>query len=780
MARAQEVPGWVLVWSDEFSQPDGSLPDASKWGYDIGGWGWGNQEIQYYTDRSENARIEGGQLLIEAREESYGGRNHTSARLLTKGKWDWTYGRFETRVKVPSGSGLWPACWMLGSNIDSVSWPNCGEIDIMEQVGRLPKEVFGTIHGPGYSGGEAVGGTYTFSPDVADDYHVFVVEWDEDLIRWYVDGINYFTATPESLDGDSWVFDHDHFLILNLAVDGNFAGPLDESVVFPKQYWVDYVRVYTRAQDPGSNVLANTGFETGELGAWIGFSPGGANEDGGYVESDANTYYNGGEAGGDPVDPRSGSYVGKVFGDFSGGSNDNGFYQELSADEGSVWEAHGWAMTHPQDLMADDNEVWIDVSFLSQSDEVLSLYRSQVLGGDSLIPSQWTEVIVTEQLDPETLLPIASGSVMAAPVGSSKVRFRVVHRQPAYGAGSVYWDDLSLLQVVPVDGVDSFAASIEEGTVVTWTPETGGESHQVQRSSDGVNWADFGEAVAGEDPSSMFDPAPAAFYQVIATATETTANGVLNPGFEVAEPAVYPSPGASDWVVAAPEDLDASDGLASMEVGSSYLTFSPHEGAAMLVMRSLTPAAPAAVNVPNTNVRSVFVSVDEDTLYDFSFYAAHVVKVGGANPQFNLRYYDDGFVPIGQLGYESFASIGSEWTLVEREFTTPSGAAWLVVEWIQALGAGNDWEWVTLIDSVNLPSGSVSGGQSVLPTVVAPGVEVSWFSDTGMTYQVEESEDLDVWLDLGGALLGTGGEISIATPYSGPKKFYKVTETVSP
>ncbi|MGC9450146.1 MAG: glycoside hydrolase family 16 protein [Oceanipulchritudo sp.] len=245
---------WILVWSDEFDYT--GLPDSSKWGYDVGGWGWGNGELQYYTEaREKNARVEGGNLVIEVHEEEdYEGNinDYTSARLLTKGKHDWTYGRFEARIKVPEGeAGLWPAFWMLGSDIDSVGWPQCGEIDIMEYVSRQPNEIFGTIHGPGYSAGGSYGNLFEFGEPVSNAFHVFAVEWEPGRIEWFVDGILYHSAEPEDIVGtgrkpNEWVFDHDHFLILNVAVGGTFGGFLDENLTFPVRMLVDYVRVHTR------------------------------------------------------------------------------------------------------------------------------------------------------------------------------------------------------------------------------------------------------------------------------------------------------------------------------------------------------------------------------------------------------------------------------------------------------------------------------------------------------------------------------------------------------
>lgn len=238
--------GWQLVWADEFTQANGTSPDSAKWNYDIGtgSSGWGNNELQYYTSRTNNVRIENDQLVIEAKSENYMGSSYTSARLLTQGKWSWTYGRMEARIKVPRTQGIWPAFWMLGTNISSVGWPLCGEIDIMEHIGREPKTVYGTVHGPGYSGGGGVSGSYTFVPDLADDFHVFAVEWQTNVIRWYVDGIHYFTVTPANIGGNTWVFNQPQFFLLNVAVGGNWPGYPDGTTIFPQKMLVDYVRVY--------------------------------------------------------------------------------------------------------------------------------------------------------------------------------------------------------------------------------------------------------------------------------------------------------------------------------------------------------------------------------------------------------------------------------------------------------------------------------------------------------------------------------------------------------
>jgi beta-glucanase (GH16 family) len=253
-ANAGNPAVWSLVWSDEFDGPNGSAVDSSKWSFDIGGNGWGNNELETYTSRTANADLEGGTLVINALKETFTGpdgiaRNYTSARLLTKTKFTQTYGRFEARLKVPYGQGLWPAFWMLGDNINTAGWPSCGEIDVMENIGKEPSIVHGTFHGPGYSGGSGISAAYALpsGQKFSDAFHTFAVEWEPNVMRFYVDGLLYKTRTPADLpSGTSWVFDHPFFIILNVAVGGGFPGNPDASTVFPQRMVVDYVRVYQR------------------------------------------------------------------------------------------------------------------------------------------------------------------------------------------------------------------------------------------------------------------------------------------------------------------------------------------------------------------------------------------------------------------------------------------------------------------------------------------------------------------------------------------------------
>ena len=251
---------WVLTMSDDFDGAEGTPPDATMWTYDVGGDGWGNGQLEFNTDRVENVSLDGqGHLQIVALEESYMGNDYTSGRIKTqvfvcddddkKCGFDQKYGRFEARIQLPEGQGLWPAFWMLGANVDEVPWPGCGEIDVMEYQGQRPKRVFGTLHGPGYSGGESISGDFELDGDetFADDFHVFAVDWDPGRIVFSVDGEVYHSVNSSSVPGD-WVFDHEFFVILNLAVGGTLGGPVGPDTVFPAEVLVDYVRVFERAQ----------------------------------------------------------------------------------------------------------------------------------------------------------------------------------------------------------------------------------------------------------------------------------------------------------------------------------------------------------------------------------------------------------------------------------------------------------------------------------------------------------------------------------------------------
>ncbi|MDI2125648.1 glycoside hydrolase family 16 protein [Yinghuangia seranimata] len=249
---------WRLVWSDEFDGAAGTRPNPGKWGFDLGGEpSWGNSEWEYYTDRPQNASLDGsGHLAVTARRETLPGMapcpegtcDITSARLNTKDRFAQKYGRFEARIRIPSGQGIWPAFWMLGADIERHPWPANGEIDVMEILGSDPATLYGTAHAPGF-GDKGMGGS-TRLPDgaaLSDAFHTYAVEWAPDRITWSLDGTPYFALDRASLpEGRTWVFDHGFFLLLNLAVGGEWPGPPDDTTVFPATMLVDYVRVYGR------------------------------------------------------------------------------------------------------------------------------------------------------------------------------------------------------------------------------------------------------------------------------------------------------------------------------------------------------------------------------------------------------------------------------------------------------------------------------------------------------------------------------------------------------
>jgi beta-glucanase (GH16 family) len=241
--NAQDKP----VWQDEFNYK--GLVDTTKWSYDTGGHGWGNNELQYYTKaRKANAQVKDGKLIITARKEDYKGMDYTSARLVTRNKGDWAYGRIEVRAKLPSGKGTWPAIWMLPTDwkYSDGSWPDNGEIDIMEHVGYDPGVVHGTIHTKDFNHADGTQkGEQIKVPDAMDAFHTYAIEWTPKKIKWFVDDRHYFTYNNNGEGWSSWPFDHPFHLILNIAVGGDWGGAegVDQSI-FPVRMEVDYVRVY--------------------------------------------------------------------------------------------------------------------------------------------------------------------------------------------------------------------------------------------------------------------------------------------------------------------------------------------------------------------------------------------------------------------------------------------------------------------------------------------------------------------------------------------------------
>ncbi len=235
------------MWSDEFNGARNAQPDPTKWVYDLGAGGWGNRELETYTRAPQNVLQDGkGHLLIRALKSGDG--RFTSARIKTEGKFAVRYGRIAARMKLPSGQGIWPAFWMLGQDIASAGWPRCGEIDIMENIGKEPSVVHGTIHGPGYSGGKAISSSFSASgKPLSAAFHIYAAEWSPGKITFFFDGHAYGAVTPAALPrGARWVYDHPFFLLLNLAIGGNWPGNPDATTKFPQTLTVDWVRVFER------------------------------------------------------------------------------------------------------------------------------------------------------------------------------------------------------------------------------------------------------------------------------------------------------------------------------------------------------------------------------------------------------------------------------------------------------------------------------------------------------------------------------------------------------
>mgnify|MGYP000648691261 CR=1 FL=1 len=240
------------VWSDEFD-----TIDSNNWTFETGGWGWGNQELQYYTGGDNafiqyDSEVDSNVLVLEARQDNpqgyecwYGYCSYTSTRMISKGKQEFQYGRMEARIKLPQTQGIWPAFWMMGNDFDQVGWPNNGEIDIMEHVGFEPNLTHGALHGPGYSGDTPINGTHDLGESADANYHVYAVEWDENGIDWYVDDVNFYSVSRTQVEQyGNWVYDHPFFFLLNVAVGGSWPGEPDGTSQFPQRMYVDYVRVY--------------------------------------------------------------------------------------------------------------------------------------------------------------------------------------------------------------------------------------------------------------------------------------------------------------------------------------------------------------------------------------------------------------------------------------------------------------------------------------------------------------------------------------------------------
>jgi beta-glucanase (GH16 family) len=254
VAAQKAIPtNWQLSWSDEFNAPNGSAPDPAKWNIVTGGKGFGNNELETYTNRPANVHQQNGNLVITAQKEDLTGpdgvpRHYTSARLNTQNHFAQKYGRFEARIQLPTGKGIWPAFWLLGDNHETAPWPNCGEIDILETIGA-PDTMYSTIHGPGYSGGKGISAKFPLpaGESVHDGFHLYAVEWAPDDIKFFFDSHLIAHRTPVDLPPNTtWAYDHPFYILLNLAVGGNWPGNPDGTTFFPQQMLIDYVHVYSK------------------------------------------------------------------------------------------------------------------------------------------------------------------------------------------------------------------------------------------------------------------------------------------------------------------------------------------------------------------------------------------------------------------------------------------------------------------------------------------------------------------------------------------------------
>lgn len=435
-----EIEGWELLWRDEFSNDS---IDLSKWQFEINGQGGGNAELQYYTDRTDNAWVESGSLIIQANAETYTGpdgtRNYTSARLRTKYQGDWQYGRFEARIKLPEGQGIWPAFWMLPTDFAYGTWPASGEIDIMEMVGHAPNVVHGTLHYGGiYPEHVYTGESHTNPQSFSESYHTFAVEWEAGVVRWYIDGnltqtqTNWYTTAADF----PAPFDQRFHLLLNVAVGGNWPGAPDSTTSFPQQMAIDYVRVYQRPgseePDPPESTLSleNSGFESVSNNGMFDI-PSGWLVYPNYVtnylsELSGSPIYNSGES----FTAHVGSRSLKMFGQFTGSENRTAVYQEFSALPGENHQLTVQAYSHSDDAIAGNNKAVVSIKYFDSFYNLLAEFDSAALSANSQF-SVWTE------LQCSGTAPNGTSIVQAV---MKFVQCEGVSSGQCYDGGSVYFD----------------------------------------------------------------------------------------------------------------------------------------------------------------------------------------------------------------------------------------------------------------------------------------------------------------------------------------------------
>lgn len=473
LAAAQEIPGWTLVWSDEF---EGSNIDMSKWSYEVNGSGGGNNELQYYTARTNNSFIENGTLVIQALEENYTGpdgtRNYTSARMRTLNKGDWTYGRFEARMKLPYGQGLWPAFWMLPTDWVYGGWAASGEIDIMEIVGHEPNVLHGTIHyGGEWPNNTSSGDIYTLpSGNFSDDFHVFAIEWEEGEIRWYVDGFLYHKETSwytESGPPFPAPFDKRFHILLNVAVGGNWPGSPDESTEFPQRMTVDYVRVYTpeTTTTPGTNLLANPGFEFGTTDWDLNLSDGSAAASSAYAHGGSDSLVIDSTGAGDWASPNAS--------------------QSFPAIPGDVFNMQGYMLNPAASPITGSSFGLFKIEFRDSGGTPLEPIVE--IGSSAGAPWYGAESTPFLNAGSTTDTWIFSETQAEAPAGTVEVGFVILNVNQPGNLGPMYFDDIQAILIGDPVLPFTLSTAIVGGNIQISFPTQNGVSYQVADKSSLTN-----------------------------------------------------------------------------------------------------------------------------------------------------------------------------------------------------------------------------------------------------------------------------------------------------
>jgi len=504
---------WTLVWSDEFNGPN---IDLSKWSHEVNGYGGGNNELQYYTARTNNSFIENGNLVIQALAENYSGwqyppgggtgpwvtKDYTSARLRTLNKGDWTYGRFEIRARTPTGQGLWPAIWMLPTDSVYGGWAASGEIDIMELLGHQDNKTYGTLHfGGSWPANTNHGGSYVLpSGSFASTFHTFALEWETNAFRWYVDGLHYWTETSWYSSAAAYPapFNQRFHMLLNVAVGGNWPGSPNGSTVFPQRMEVDYVRVYQKGAPPvfGTNKLVNPGFETNTSGWTVTAS--------------------GGTVAGSTAYARSGSRSLLIDSTGAGAWSSPQATQTFPASPGNEFNFKGYMLQPTGKPITDGSFGVLKIVFKDA-------------GGNDLLPASASVGQINASFPGVESLPFLNsaspkGSWVlteaqgVAPAGTTSVTFFLLNVNQAVSPSGMHWDDIQANLVgAPVLPVTVSAALVGSNIQISF-PTQNGASYEVafKAKLTDASWAPI-ETIPGDGTTkTVFYPANTAtgFYTV--------------------------------------------------------------------------------------------------------------------------------------------------------------------------------------------------------------------------------------------------------------------------